>query len=304
MSELNQQLGRSLRSAGLGHLAFCDRDRVRLFPQASAEPGHWPGEPASRQLARAGRQLFYLLEESAPDFAALRTGSVVRTVVRVPAGAILYQSVAPDLHLCCAGPGDRVDELVALMTEGVDRLRPAVRHSVLSRHVRTNAVAHAAPPPSGDDGRAAAVDTPCVVETSADPDDDPEGRAGLLSAALGVHGLHYVAYFTGGTPSCTADIFRHPTLCGFSGSATPQQRRDRFCRLGQLLPGVTGRMNTSLHALLEGEIQQIVLNVGQGTVYFHHLHGQRYLLGVSLSRSRPAETDRHIERLGRQLTTG
>ncbi|MFH0177207.1 hypothetical protein [Streptomyces cacaoi] len=280
-----------------------------MFAAETPKPSEeFPTELASRRLERAGRQLFYILEESAPDFAELRTGAPIRTVVRIPSGALLYHSVEAGFHLCCATPQDQVTELIARMTEGIDDLRPAVRYSLLPRRSYLSRYATAA---------AASVQPPSVEQGSED-DDITEGSpytmnsatdataelSGLMRAALGVDGLHYVAYYAAGVPTCTVDIFRHPALrTHFGAFTTPQQRRDKYSLLGQLLPGVTRRMNTSLHALLEGQIHQIVLNMEQGAVYFQHLQERNYLLGISLDHSRPAEADRHIERLGSELTS-
>ncbi|WP_142152121.1 hypothetical protein [Streptomyces sp. SLBN-31] len=305
MSELDLRLRQLLQSCQLTHLAFYDRDRAKMFAAETPRPPEdFPAEPGSERLEHDGRQLFYILEELAPDFAELRTGALIRTVVRVPSGALLYHSVAADFHLCCATRQDRITELIARMNEGMDGLRPAVRYSMLHRRAyasRYAAAGASAKPPAGEDDTEAddvAEGNPYMVDTGADR---AAGIGDLLRAALGIHGLHYVAYYAAGVPACTADIFRHPALRSHFGSATPQQRRDRYGLLGQLLPGVTDRMNTSLHALLEGEIQQIVLNVEQGAVYFQQLYDRHYLLGVSLNQARLAEADQHIERLGREL---
>ncbi|WP_460062818.1 hypothetical protein [Streptomyces sp. YKOK-I1] len=228
--------------------------------------------------------------------------------MRVPTGALLYQSLDAGLHLCCATPRNRVTELITRMTEGIDDLGPAIRYSMSPRRsylnrysataaasIRRSALAHV---PEADD---VSEVSPYTVDSAPDT---AAGVTGLLRAALGVEGLHYLAYYAAGVPSCTVDILRHPALhTYFGGFTTPQRRRDRYSLLGQLLPGVTGRMNSSLDALLEGQIHQIVLTMEQGAVYFQHLGDRHYLLGISLDHSRPAEADLHIERLGSELTS-
>ncbi|MFH8497567.1 hypothetical protein [Streptomyces coeruleorubidus] len=349
MGELDLQLQRLLQSCGLEHLAFYDRDRATMFVTENPRPPkELSAEPSSSGLERAGRQLFYILEELAPDFAELRSGALIRTVVRVPMGALLYQSVGAGFHLCCATPQDRVTELIARMTESIDDLRPTVRYSLLPRRSYLSRCMPvtpptAKPPAAGGvtervtkrvdviEGSSYTVDSattgstavtggsattrgpaitksPAITGDSATTEDSattvgsaartPAELSDLLRAALGIDGLHYVAYYAAGVPACTVDIFRHRALSThFGASVTPQQRRDKYSLLGRLLPGVTRRMNTSLQALLEGRIHQIVLNVEQGAVYFQHLGEDQYLLGVSLDHSRLAEADRHIERL-------
>ncbi|MFF5519568.1 hypothetical protein [Streptomyces coeruleorubidus] len=255
-------------------------------------------------------------------------------------GALLYQSVGAGFHLCCATPRDRVTELIARMTESIDDLRPTVRYSLLPRRSYLSRCMPVAPPtakpPAAADVTERVSERVDVIETNSYTVDSattggtavtggtattggtavtggsattggsaartPAELSDLLRAALGVDGLHYVAYYAAGVPACTVDIFRHRALSTHFGvSTTPQQRRDKYSLLGRLLPGVTRRMNTSLQALLEGRIHQIVLNVEQGAVYFQHLGEGQYLLGVSLDHSRLAEADRHIERLAASL---
>ncbi|MGW0862267.1 hypothetical protein [Streptomyces koelreuteriae] len=218
-------------------------------------------------------------------------------------GALLYQSVAMGFHLCCATPQDRVTELIARMTEGIDDLRPAIPFSLLphrsymSRY--TTASTRTAKPRGAEQVTEATDVSPYTVDSTAET---PTELPDALRAALGVDGLHYLAYYAAGVPTCTADIFRHRDLSAhFGTSTTPQQRRDKYSLLGHLLPGVTRRMDTSLHALLDGRIHQIVLNVEQGAVYFQHLKEGHYLVAVSLDHSRLAEADRHLERLAAAL---
>jgi hypothetical protein len=317
MGELDLQLRRLLQSCGVEHLAFYDRDRAKMVVTENSQPSErMPAEPSSRSLERAGRQLFYILEELAPDFAELRTGALIRTVVRVPMGALLYQSVAMGFHLCTTTPQDQVTELISRMTEGIDDLRPTVPYSLLPHrsylsHLSRYTTAGTRTAPQSRTARQVTevAEVADNIEGSSYTVDSTAGTpaevSDLLRAALGVDGLHYVAYYAAGMPYCTADIFRHRALSThFGASTTPQQRRDKYSLLGRLLPGVTRRMDTSLQALLEGRIHQIVLNVEQGAVYFQHLKDGHYLLGVSLDHSRLAEADRHIEQLAADLARG
>ncbi|KAB1979307.1 hypothetical protein [Streptomyces triticiradicis] len=319
MSEFETQLRQILESCGLTHLAFYHRDRAKMFSAEIPEPqDESPAEAISHRLERSGRQLFYILEELASDFAELRTGSPIRTVVHVPTGALLYHSVAAESHLCCVTRADLLGELIPRLAEGIVDLRPSLSHhlgahrSYPSRYARREPPS-ADPTPSPPHGATdtdrpetsgkAAEGTAYTVDQATGADDVPTATTDLMCEALGVHGLHYLAYYTGGAPTCTVDIFADPAVRSFLGSSTAQQRRDRYSLLGQLLPGVTGRMNTSLNALLEGEMRQIVLNIERGAVYFQQLREHCYLLGVSLDQSHLAEADRHIEWLGRELAS-
>ncbi|MFJ6834096.1 hypothetical protein [Streptomyces sp. NPDC091209] len=236
----------------------------------------------------------------------------------MPTGALLYHSVAAESHLCCVTRADLLGELIPRLAEGIVDLRPALSHhlgaqrSFPSRYTRpeppsadrTPSPVHEVPDTDRPNTSGKATEgTAYTVDQTAGADDVPTATRDLLCEALGVHGLHYLAYYTGGAPTCRVDLFAHSAVQSFLGSSTAEQRRDRYSLLGQLLPGVTGRMNTSLNALLEGEMRQIVLNIERGAVYFQQLPEHCYLLGVSLDQSHLAEADRHIERLSRELAS-
>jgi hypothetical protein len=310
MAELGLKLRQLLHSEGLAHLVLYDRDIPKVVLDADAPPGaeKTAVSPQSRAHERAGRQLYYILEELAPDFAELRTGALIRTVLRVPEGAVLYYLVEPGFHLYGATAAlDRLNELDSRMAECVNRLRADVRYSPLNYGAWF-----------GDDvwtGKPATEDFPPASTTEpADPSSAyvfgdvtgaariPAGTEEILRAALDVDGLHYVAYYTDPASVCTADLFNHPVLGRYFLSRSPDQRRDKYGRMGRLLPGITRRMNMSLRTVLRGEVLQVVLDVEQGAVYFHTLPGGRFLVGVTLDQARVTEADHRIVRLGRELT--
>lgn len=320
MTDIAIRLGRLLQPDGLAHLVFYDRDTPKVVLDAgpTADDGSQdPSVPDRPRLhERMGRQLYYILEELQPDFAALRTGDLIRTVVRVPTGAVLFYMVEPGYHLYAATAAvDRLDQLDAQLAESVNDLRTVVRYSPLNYGSWFNKwLAMDAPP------AAPAAETPRVLtdlpqdgtEGGTDPadyvfhkvtdqPDIPPQVSDRLLETLRVDGLHYVSYFTGTRPVFTADIFRHPALVNFFRGPTQDERREKYGRIGRLLPAVTRRMNLSLRAVLEGEIHQVVLDVEQGAVYFHALPDRRFLLGVTLDQSKVAEADRQIGRIGREL---
>ncbi|MEU6572375.1 hypothetical protein [Streptomyces sp. NPDC046805] len=320
MAQLAAQLQGLLRHDGLAHLVLYDGDAAKVVLDAAhPSTGALTMSADSASHERTGRQLYYILEELAPDFTALRTGALIRTVLRVPTGAVLYYLVEPGFHLYGATAAvDRLGELDARMAECVNGLRLPARYSPLNYGswfndepwVQQPATPQGTADPDKDPGAASSPDTslpvgPYVAEnrphTASAP---PPGAEEALRSALGVEGLHYVAYHESPTTAWAYDIFDHPGLGDFFRVQTPDRRRGRYGRMGQLLPGVTGRMNLSLQAILQGELLQVVLDVEQGAVYFHSLPGRRFLMGVTLDQSRVTEADQQVSRLGRDLVDG
>ncbi|WP_190014907.1 hypothetical protein [Streptomyces lucensis] len=311
MASLADQLRRILGSDGLAHLVLYDGDTAKVVLDAAATTtGTDDAESASHE--RTGRQLHYILEELEPDFAALRTGALIRTVLRVPTGAVFYYLVEPGFHLYGAtGAVDRLDELDARMAECVNGLRMPARFSPLNYGSWFNEepwvgqpVAAPPQPPQPDpepSGRASAPVGGHLAERRPEDADAPLDAADALRSALDVGGLHYIAYHESSTRAWVYDIFDHPGLGSFFRGQTPDRRRERYRLMGQLLPGVTQRMNLSLRAIMRGELLQVVLDVEQGAVYFHALPGRRYLVGVTLDQSRVTEADRRVARLAAGL---
>ncbi|WP_369212866.1 hypothetical protein [Streptomyces flavofungini] len=306
--ELGERLSRLLDVDGLAHLALYDGDMAKVVLDADpcGEKDTEGVSRVSRFHEQAGRHLYYILEELEPDFAELRTGALIRTVLRVPSGAVYYYLVEPGLHLygataATAPTPSRIDELDALIADCVNDLRAEARYSRLDYNSylgdKSHITAHTADPtrtgaPEMNSGGAGVR-----LSQSA-----PRSVALPLRAALDLDGLHYIAYYAGDV--CSADLFHHAALRRYFLATDPQRRRDKYGRMGLLLPGVARRMNASLGAILNGEVLQIVLDVEQGAVYYHALPGQRYLVGVTLDQSRVAAADHRLARLGRELTDG
>ncbi|NUP18497.1 MAG: hypothetical protein HOZ81_20910, partial [Streptomyces sp.] len=132
MTRLADQLRELLRHDGLAHLVLYDGDTATVALDATTAPSPTLSQD-SHEHERAGRQIYYLLEELQPDFNALRTGALIRTVLRVPSGAVLYYQVEPGFHLYGAtSERERLDELDASMAECANRLRLPARYSPLN----------------------------------------------------------------------------------------------------------------------------------------------------------------------------
>lgn len=310
---------RLLKPNGLAHIVFFDRDvsKVVLYADADADDpdpdpdhdaaaaedvGSAPAGGTSALHERAGRQLYYVLEDLEPDFADLRTGMLIRTILRVPTGAVLYFMVEPGFHLYGATSAlEDLDSLDAKMAECVNEIRSEVHYSELdygswlsSQGADTSVVG----------GGAATIGNSDIIYRHDAPGvtiSDPKRSA--IEEVMDVTGLHYVAYYDADSliPTCTVDIFERPGMEKFFRGQTPEQRRDKYGRMGHLLPGVIRRMNVSLRGIMRGRLQQVVLDVEQGALYFHALSGGGHLVGVTLDQTRVAAADRRLGQLGREL---
>jgi hypothetical protein len=297
MAELAEHL-RGLIAKGIDHIVLYDEDVPKVVLGSAQDID----EPLSAQHERIGRSLYYILQELEPDFANLRTGTLIRTVLRMPTGAVFYYLVEPGIHLYGASSAvERIEALDESIAGSVNGLREAVRFSALdfgsfvSRRSAPGrpvaAVGHDRPAP----GRAQPASR--SAGTGANP---------VLSRALRPEGLHYLAYYRGdGSGGRSApevvDIFERPDLRQFFRATTPEHRRGRYHRLGTLLPGVMRRMNESLRAVLRGELVRVVLDVEQGAVYFHTLPDAGFLLGVTLDQNFVAVSDDQMSRTAKEL---
>jgi hypothetical protein len=310
MKELALTLRSLLSPEGPAHMVLYDRDTPRIVVDAPGmeESGH----------ERAGRLLYYVLEELAPDFANLRTGALIRTVLRVPSGAVFFYLIQSGIHLYAATDRvDRLEEVDEALADKVNDIRASINYSVLDfGSFLSRTTRRAAADPSGNTAEAGAPAAPDHDEKTAgsgtvDLEEHvhtvmgrvpaPGRTSEVLREALDLHGLHYLAYYDGSTALHTTDIFAHPGLGRYFLGPTPRARRERYGRLGRLLPGVVRRLNTSVGPVMQGELLQVVLDVEQGAAYYHVLRDGHFLVGVTLDQARVAEADKRMTRVGRDL---
>ncbi len=304
LTDLTERL-RGLIPLGIDHVVLYDEDATKI---ALALSGEVHGS-VSAAHERTGRDLYYVLQDLEPDFAHLRTGALIRTVLRLPDGAVFYYMVEPGIHLYGATAAvEQIEELDESIAEIVNDLRTVVRYSPLDfGSYRSRRLTSELPPTARETVPAqAAPDTSGAPRTApAWPgrggDDEGTSVLAALRRALRTDGLHYLAYYPHPSSPEVIDIFEQPDLQKFFRSATPDHRRTRYRRMGALLPSVIHRMNESLRAVMRGELVRVVLDVEQGAVYFHTLPGSRFLVGVTLDQSRVAESDDQITRTVREL---
>lgn len=296
MTELAERLSALIRG-GLDHVVLYDGDMARVALDADLDTQR----ESTADHEKTGRMLYYVLRELEPDFAGLRTGELIRTVLRLPSGAVFYYLVEPGIHLYGATADlARIEALDALIAETVNSLRTDVRYSPMD-YGSYASMRRAAPQPPADRSASPPPGTAAALDTAGGPRDGDTPATAVLRRALGVEGLHYLAYYP--TPSApeVADIFEQPALRNFFRGPTFEDRRSRYRRLGALLPGVMRRMNESLGAVMRGELVRVVLDVEQGAVYFHALPESRCLIGVTLDQSKVALSDDRMTRVAREL---
>jgi hypothetical protein len=320
MAELAQTLRPLVGPGGLSHLVFYDGDTPKLsFAAPATEQAPGTGRPAGPELHESfGQQLYYVLQDLRPDLEALRTGALIRTVLRVPDGAVFYYLVEPGFHLYGATPRpERIEGLDEAIADAVNRIRTDVHYSTLdfgaylSRRAEPAAAGLTstgpliAVPHPGETGAAASGATEPVTahlfRQAIGAHGEPPALPGRLPGALALDGLHYVAYHDGGSGAAVADILDHPALGRFFRGPTPAQRRERYRRMSELLPGLVRRVNGTLRAVMRGEVLRLVLDVEQGALYFHSLGRRRFLIGVTLDQSRVAAADETMSGLAAAL---
>lgn len=310
MTDLAERL-RDLMGHGLDYLVLYDQDTAKV---ALGGAGQERDELVASGHERTGRMIYYVLRELEPDFAGLRTGALIRTVLQLPGGTIFYYLVEPGIHLYgSTAEVSQIERLDASIADSVNDLRAIVRYSPLDfgsfSSMRAATVLTAAPSdaghpagetgdpgggtPGGESGDSTGTFTVGGQDTSS---------AAVLRRALHSDGLHYLAYYDARSLLDCVDIFERPTLRNFFRSASVEDRRDRYRRLGALLPGVLRRMNEHLSTVVHGRLIRVVLDVEQGAVYFHALPGSsRFLIGVTLDQSRVAVSDEQMMRTARDL---
>ncbi|TVL92400.1 hypothetical protein [Streptomyces sp. SAJ15] len=341
---LSRRLSPALDPEELPHLVLYDHDiaKISVTAAGSEEP-----EPSDSRHERTGRQLYYLLSGLEPELAELRSGALIRTVVRVPDGALFFYLVEAGSHLYGAtSRPDRIEAADQTIARTVNELRRSVRYSELNYGAYSSwrrgdtpwkaaealshdtldtgapsttasgpeATADRAPGAPPDEKSDASPQGPAEVSGGA-PTDAPEplpphvstsapgSAAAQLARALAVSGLHYLAHHTPDrAPRAVADLLDHPELSDFFRHISRDQRRERYHRVGALLPGLVARLNDSLCAVIGGELVRVVLDVEQGAIYYHALPDGGYLVGVTVDQERVAEADERLARLGHELT--
>ncbi len=297
-----------VRRGALEFLALYTGDHPRFFIAASAGSEPPAREDGSADERRAhdwvGRQLYYLTTELEPDFADLRTGALIRTVLRVPEGSVFLYLIEPGVHVFGVTRSvDRFDRVGLDVAASVQGLRRMVRFAPLEYGAwpkRLKALSHPLSVRSLS-GPADSVPVSVGADYVYRPQDVPDGVDTKLRAALGVAGLHYVAYYDGAAAPYCLDIFQHPALARHFRGPTPTGRRYLFGRLGQTMPDIVARMNESVRAVMRGEVVQLVLDVEQGALYITALPGERFLVGATLDQSKVTDADESMAELGTLL---
>ncbi|MGK5530283.1 hypothetical protein [Streptomyces sp. URMC 129] len=298
-------------AGGVGHVVFFDGQlpvfAIPVAPDPAATALTLPpgdGDAAAVHM-RTGRQLYHLLTALEPELTALRSGPLIRTVLRSPAGAVFFYLVDTGVYLygTTAHPDhiDAVDRRLAAAVNGIRELVHLQRLNYGSFLTSGRPSTGRLPtPPYGT-----AVLPSREPDGERDPGEDTATEL-LLRASLAPDGLHYVAYYRDNRLAARQDILDHPALTPFFALATTgrDSRRAQYHTIGHLLPSVVRRLNSTLSAVAGGHLLRLVLDVEQGAISYHALPDKRFLVGVTLDQERVEDADVALARLGRALGAG
>jgi hypothetical protein len=317
LRELADELAAIAAPDGLAHVILYDRDIAKIALEAgeAGEAGEAEGPPPEPGIhERIGRQLYFTLDDLAPELAKLRSGALIRTVIRAPASTLFFYLVTDDVHLYGATHRpERTDELDRLMARAANDIRDDWRYSQLN----FGAFLSGAPAfGSGQGIRGADAEPIDTATASTDTDVDrrystppygvPVGADWVqdaLERSLSVDALHHVAYYRPSSGEvAAADLLDHPDLGDFFAFISRDERREQYRRLGERLPGLVSWLNTALWAVTGGEVVRFVLDVEQGALYLFALPGDRYLVGVTLDQRLVEKADRDMQGLTAELT--
>ncbi|WP_326596634.1 hypothetical protein [Streptomyces sp. NBC_01803] len=298
-------------AGGLGHVVLFDGQlpmvSIAVDPDvAGIQTLPSGGHDAAAVHERTGRQLYHLLTGLEPELAALRSGPLIRTVLRAPTGALFFYLIDTGAYLYGSTTRpDRIDAVDRQLADAVNEIRGLVRLGRLNYGAFLTAGPSASRPPTPAYGTAvptSAPRPPAGVPADGDPADH-SGTVTLLRGSLGVGRLHYVAYYRDNQLAATDDMLDDDRLAPFFAMPTSgrERRRAQYLNIGQLLPSVVRRLDSTLRAVAGGHLLRLVLDVEQGAISYHALPGKRYLIGVTLDQERVADADRVLTGLGRDL---
>ena len=117
--------------------------------------------------------------------------------------------------------------------------------------------------------------------------------AALCRAAVNPVGLQYVAHFRDTALLSSTDRFDEKSLSHLFVRISPEARRRMYAELGAQVPARAVDLSQAVRTLLPSTLERVVLDVEQGAIFIHHLIGEEFLLGVTLSQNRVATADRN-----------
>ncbi|GAA4843374.1 hypothetical protein [Saccharopolyspora rosea] len=223
----------------------------------------------------------------------VRTGRLIRVVLRTDAGAVLCCSVVPREHLVGFVP-----DVAAVWSADVElaKLVTQLRARVSLGSQNPGGWLSAKPEDLGGPPAPSEVDEERTV-----PGGDPEQ---LCRAALSPADLHYAALWGGGEPVVAEDVFDDPAVGRFFTQLDPGARRRFYAELGSRLPTVVGQFGRIVGPVLAPRVRQLTLDVEQGAVYYYRLRPGEYLVGVTLDQNAVALAERRMTDLSMAFAGG
>lgn len=251
------------------------------------------GDPLT-VLRRLGRQLDFVHTRVDRALEAVRSGRLIRMVLRFGTGAVFYYLVRPGEYLVAS----RFD------TDKAAVGRADTRTAKLVDAIRSHLGLQSQNP--GGFATADVVDLTAGFEAGwqavvhGGEGADPEILE-LCAAAIQPDDVHYVAYYRDRGFVFSTDLLDHGSLARFVLHIDAEERRRRYRDIGCLLHLVTGQMNRSLLSSMGSPLDQLVADVEEGAVYYINLGDDDFLVGVTLDQSRVAIADVVLQELAESV---
>lgn len=284
-----------------------------LAAVAPGDAGRGAAE-ARRVICRiVGRKLTFHSAWHLDDWLAqLRTGPLIRTVLRTDRGAVYCFRVVPDAYLfgaTVAAGSDTGAVLAAAEFDVVDRevgwlaedIRRQIRLAAVDyggwtserwRQELERAEQEASQPelrPAGDsppDGQ--------ITVSGA----DGHRAVGICRAEVAPDQLHSVGLFDNGEPIFSVDLLSDESL--YSGReylVADPIRRQRLQTMGVEVPAYLRELARTARPLIDGPVRTAVLDVEHGALFYRRLGSTRYLVGLTMYQERVHPAEEALDRI-------
>lgn len=233
-----------------------------------------------REVGFLGRQLRFMMRTIGASLENCDSGQVIRAVFDVGSGALLYYLIRPGEYLIGltvdAASTQAADRAMAEATTGIRALLglPGQSPGGFERAPGSGEVLE----PADRDRLHVSVGG---VQTPADTVFVP-----LATEAVRGRELDYAARFENSVCTGAVDSFDVPDLAPHFTSISRRRRRAVHQEIGAQFLALSGSVDRALHGVLGQRVQRTVLDVEQGTLYFHRLGDSELLFGATLAQAR------------------
>ncbi|WP_250289729.1 hypothetical protein [Frankia sp. CiP1_Cm_nod1] len=120
---------------------------------------------------------------------------------------------------------------------------------------------------------------------------------------VGVHRIHHVGHFVNGIPNFSVDILEHEELAGHfdAGSSGPANLRATLIQIGRKFNYDIGRVDRNLADMWTGRLMRTIFDVSHFGVYWYWIHGNEYLVGLTLGGQHVDDADRSMAAIAESI---